>query len=133
MRPRLSWLTAVIGLTGVALLIPSAGKVQPPSGTLRFVAGVIVASFNPSEGAMKTRDIALPHASVFLVRPTDLNTPLASALSDLGGRFIIKTDQTGDFSLCVAADGFTRVCAPKQFTLGAAVSVSYGSLRIALP
>src|SRR5947207_9812704 len=131
MRPRFSSNLAMLGLTCIALLIPTVATVQPSSNTLRFVRGVVVVTVGPTQAERKVRDIALPHASVSLVRPSDVNAPLASALSDLSGRFIIKTDLTGDFSLCVAADGFTRTCAPKRFTLGSAPSISYGTLPIA--
>jgi cytochrome c5 len=65
----------------------------------------------------ETKEIALPHASVFLVPFDDRTNPVASTLSDLSGRFSLKTDQTGLFALCVEADGFQSFCSEEVFSL----------------
>ena len=136
MNRRLSVVLFVSGLAGIVALIPSTGMVQPASSRAHFVRGTVEVPVGLSPltavTALKTKNIALPHASVFLVRLNDLNRPLASALTDLSGRFIIKTHETGIFTLCVEADGFRRTCATKEFRIVQAV-YAYGTLRLPLP
>jgi cytochrome c5 len=99
---------------------------------MRFVRGTVIATTTGQQDQKISREIALPNARVFLVRPGDLTTPVASALSDLSGRFIMKTDQMGDFRLCAEADGFARTCATKEFGLVEA-AFSYGNLEVHVP
>jgi cytochrome c5 len=86
-----------------------------------FVRGFVAASvFNiagANTAAPRTKDIALPNAKVFLVPASSLNTPVTSALTDLSGRFALKTQKTGTFKICIEAEGFPRFCPTKEFRL----------------
>src|SRR2546425_5123038 len=112
---------------------PRASEAQGPNQTL-FVRGFVAAAVQSTVAgaAVKTKDIALPNAKVFLVPFNDLNKVIASSPTDLSGRFGIKTDQTGTFTLCVEADGFPRFCPSAEFRLFK-TSKYYGALRLPLP
>ena len=81
---------------------------------LSFVNGYVVVSVS-SEGK-KRKEIALPHAEVFLVDDKNRN-PVASTTTDLSGRFNLKTDKTGIYQICVKAEGFTSRCSRNEFRL----------------
>src|SRR5882757_2554231 len=140
MKLRLAFLVLTVsGLFAAAALIPTLGTTQPAPKGIHFVRGTVMVPVGGAQtltlvavAAPRGRDIALPRASVFLVRPNALNVPVASALSDLSGRFLIKTKESGTFTLCVEADGFKRFCADKQFTVVKPV-FSYGNFRLPLP
>ncbi|MEK6282989.1 MAG: hypothetical protein AABN95_21740 [Acidobacteriota bacterium] len=124
-------LIVVALLLGISIWLvwhPRPGEAQRrgPNRTLfvhGFVAAVVVG------GIEKSKDIALPNAKVFLVPFNDLNKIIASSPTDLSGRFAIKTDQTGTFTLCVEADGFPRFCPKSEFRLFG-TSKYYGTLRL---
>ncbi|XIA62100.1 carboxypeptidase-like regulatory domain-containing protein [Bradyrhizobium sp. TZ2] len=120
----------------VPFLVSTPAFVQPASSKLHFVRGTVVvpvvSMHTPVVAAPRAKEIALPHARVFLVRPNALTTPIASALSDLSGRFLIKTDQSGVFTLCVEADGFKRTCASKEFRFERPAHW-YGHLSLPIP
>jgi len=80
----------------------------------------------------KIKDIALPNAKVFLVPFNNLNQPVASALTDLSGRFALKTDKTGTFTVCIEAEGFPRFCPRREFRLFR-TSQYLGTLQLPLP
>jgi cytochrome c5 len=121
----LNTLTATLTAAAAVIWISQRGGAQPPPNKNLFVRGFVEASV--SARVEKLKLIALPHASVFLVRAGQLNTPVASALSDLSGRFSIRTSETGTFQLCVEADGFPRFCPSKEFRLFS-LPVRYGHL-----
>ena len=93
-----------------------------------FVYGFVVAAVIPQ--TQKSKDIALPHAKVFLVPINDLNKPLASSLTDLSGRFALKTNQAGVFTLCVEAEGFPRTCSGKEFRLEKGATIHSDTIRL---
>lgn len=138
MKLKLALLVLVVsGLFAAAALIPTIGTTQPAPKGIHFVRGTVVVPVGAARtftavASLRGRDIALPHASVFLVRLNALNVPVASAVSDLSGRFLIKTKESGPFTLCVEADGFKRFCADKQFTVAQSV-IAYGNFRLPLP
>jgi cytochrome c5 len=130
-----AWIVSALVVVAVAVLVPTVGRVQPVSGKAHFVRGTVeVSLISPQIGAasQKLKDIALPNANVFLVRLNATNVPLASATTDLSGRFIIKTHQSGIFTLCVEAEGFKRFCATKEFRF-AQPTFSYGILHLPMP
>ncbi len=101
---------------------------QPPgSGKSLFVNGfVLVPVTNQTK---QVAAIELPHASVFLVQAANTSLVVASAQTDLSGRFTIKTNKTGLFRLCVEADGFPRTCPEKRFAIEPKLgSVRYGNV-----
>ena len=110
----------------------------PGTGKSLFVNGFVVVpitdgSLQATAVAHQVAAIALPHANVFLVQATDTNAVVASAQTDLSGRFTIKTAKTGLFRLCVEAEGFTRTCPEKRFELEPKLgSVRYGDLLLPL-
>ena len=94
---------------------PRPTEAQAPNRSL-FVRGFVAAAVtniadSPGE---RTKDIALPNAKVFLVPFNNTNQPVASAPTDLSGRFAIKTDKTGTFTICIEAAGFPRFCPSKD-------------------
>jgi len=118
---------AILACTCVWLVSrPRPTEAQRPNRTL-FVRGFVVAAV--TGGVEKLKDIALPNAKVFLVPFNDLNTPVASALTDLSGRFAIKTNKTGTFTLCIEAEGFPRFCSGNEFRLFS-TSNYMGTLRL---
>jgi cytochrome c5 len=118
----------------IVIWLLKVSTAQPASQQTFFVRGYVAASVTTE--TQRRKDIALPHASVFLVRFNDLNTPLTSALSDLSGRFALKTNETGVFTLCVEADGFPRSCSGQEFRIDPTSPQSgnnvlrYGTLRL---
>lgn len=100
---------------GVFTSTPAA----PPVDRALFVRGFVAVPVGATAtiAAVKRREIALPSASVFLVRASAPTVPIASALTDLSGRFGIKTTERGVFMLCVEAPGFVRSCQSKEFAL----------------
>src|SRR5579872_6886597 len=83
------------------LLLPAFAHAQPASPREHFIRGTVAVAV--TDDKQKARDIFLPHAAVLLVRQTAPTTAIASALTDLSGRFIIKTQEVGVFMLCVEA------------------------------
>ncbi|MBI1850337.1 MAG: hypothetical protein HYR85_08345 [Planctomycetes bacterium] len=126
-----------LAVAGAATVVLALGMNQRANVEFHFVRGTVVVPIH-AQPQQETRTpevaktIALPHASVYLVRPKDPSRPIASALSDLSGRFIIKTDETGAFSLCVEAEGFDRHCEEKEFRF-AGPALWYGDLILPLP
>jgi len=113
---------------------PRPTEAQGPGKTL-FVRGFVAAGVTStveSASALKIKDIALPNAKVFLVPFNNTNQPVDSALTDLSGRFAIKTDKTGTFMVCIEAEGFPRFCPQNQFRLFR-TSQYLGTLRVPLP
>jgi hypothetical protein len=113
---------------------PRPTEAQGPNHSL-FVRGFVAAAVtNIADTATteKIKDIALPNAKVFLVPFNDLNHPVASALTDLSGRFALKTAKTGTFTVCIEAQGFPRFCPQKEFRLFR-VSQYLGTLRVPVP
>jgi hypothetical protein len=53
-------------------------------------------------------------------------------LTDLSGRFAIKTEKTGTFTICIEAEGFPRFCQQREFRLFR-TSQYLGTLRVPLP
>lgn len=128
LKLKLIVVTLLLGISIWLVWHPRPGEAQGP-GPKRtlfvrgFVAAVVVSATE------KTKDIALPNAKVFLVPFNDLNKVIASSPTDLSGRFAIKTDQTGTFTLCVEADGFPRFCPKQEFRLFS-TSKYYSTLRL---
>jgi hypothetical protein len=121
----------ILSLTLVAwVLISKAGFVQSQTDNL-FVRGTVIATLrSPAPvGGQKTKEVALPHASVFLVPFGDRAHPVASTLSDLSGRFLLKTPKKGVFSVCVEADGFNGNCSNKEFSLQT-TSHNFGDFKV---
>jgi cytochrome c5 len=112
-----------------ALLFPEPSRLQPTTPREHFVRGHVAAVVPVDQ--QKLRDIFLPHASVFLVRQNAMSTPVASAVTDLSGRFMIKTREIGVFLLCVEAQGFPRTCPDKVFRDPLPVTDA-GTLRLPL-
>lgn len=131
MKTKFAWILSVAGAVAAAVSMPAPGFAQQPTNAGHIVGGSVVATFLTERERVK--QIRLPHASVFLVRPNDLNTALGSALTDLSGRFLIKTHVSGAFKLCAQADGFRRLCAKKTFVLSAAPAYSYGTFELPAP
>jgi hypothetical protein len=104
-------------LASAAYWIEQNGKAQPPTKRYHFVRGTVVAVVQGAGGAaaVPAREIALPAAKVYLVRTTDLKTPLTANVTDLSGRFGLKTLQDGVFTVCAEAEGFPRQCVSKEF------------------
>ncbi len=73
-----------------------------------YVSGYISAPV--SLPGQKIKDIALPHANVFLINPTVSPDPIASTVSDLSGRFKLSSNKSGVHEICVEAKGFPRSC-----------------------
>ena len=108
---------AALVFIAAAILGPRQGLAQVGSKPL-FLRGDVFASIQfQTSTASFHKDIALPHASVFLVAANNLSTPIASALSDLSGRFMLKTDQNGIFRLCIEAEGIKRFCPDNRVAL----------------
>jgi len=109
---------------------PRPTEAQGPPRTL-FVRGFVNAAVFNIVGAtgQRTKDIALPNAKVFLVPFNNTNAPVASALTDLSGRFALKTNKTGTFTVCIEAEGFPRFCPTKEFRLFR-TSQYLGALRL---
>lgn len=132
---RLKLLVIAVLLGAVAWVVwrPQPSEAQGPSPTL-FVRGFVAVSVvNPTAVAVvSARDVFLPNAKVFLVPFNDLTHPIASTVTDLSGRFALKTNKSATFTICVEADGFPRFCAPNEFRL-TKVSKYYGTLRLPLP
>ncbi|SMF56569.1 PKD domain-containing protein [Tistlia consotensis] len=111
------------GLAALLLLptLQGAARAAPPVEW--FVKGTVETQFllpgSPSE--KRQQSVALPHVSVFLYRARDPRKPIASTLSDLSGRFLLKTGEKGPFTLCVEAEGFRRDCPGKPFEAGGPV------------
>jgi hypothetical protein len=127
---------AVSALVALVLSLLSCINVPPPlpqSPTNLFVGGTIIAVVGPTANG-KAKEVALPHASVYLVPFGDRAHPVASTLSDLSGRFILKTTKSGVFSLCVEADGFLvggrGDCDSREFSMRS-VNVSFGNIKLA--
>ncbi|HLO00215.1 MAG TPA: carboxypeptidase-like regulatory domain-containing protein [Pyrinomonadaceae bacterium] len=129
LKIKLIVVTLLLGVSIWLICQPRPGEAQVPGRTL-FVRGFVAVGI--PEATQKLKDIALPNARVFLVRFDDLNKVIASSPTDLSGRFAIKTDATGTFTLCVAADGFPRFCSGQEFRLFK-TSKYYGTLRLPLP
>lgn len=113
---------------------PRPTEAQGPNHSL-FVRGFVAAAVTniaDTTTTEKIKDIALPNAKVFLVPFNDLNHPVASALTDLSGRFALKTAKTGTFTVCIEAEGFPRFCPQKEFRLFR-VSQYLGTLRLPVP
>src|SRR5215216_744667 len=113
---------------------PRPTEAQGPNKFL-FVRGFVAAGVTSTvagASAVKIKDIALPNAKVFLVPFNNLNQPVDSALTDLSGRFAIKTDKTGTFTICIEAEGFPRFCQQREFRLFR-TSQYLGTLRVPLP
>lgn len=89
---------------------------QPEDG---FVRGTVIASLGSQSivAVVKTKNIALPHAKIFLYSARDKTHPVASTESDLSGRFLLKTLKKGIYILCVEADGFAGYCSTKKLSL----------------
>jgi hypothetical protein len=124
----------------VFLLVVLAGGywVRPGQSQVRtkhyqFVRGTVVAVVQGATAGIASvglREIALPRARVFLVKTSDLNHPLTSVLSDLSGRFALKTMEEGVFTVCVEAEGFQRVCQDKQFRFAGDKPQLLGKVRV---
>jgi cytochrome c5 len=113
---------------------PRPTEAQGPNKTL-FVRGFVAAGVTSTVAgvtAQQIKDIALPNAKVFLVPFNNPNQPVDSAMTDLSGRFAIKTDKTGTFRVCIEAEGFPRTCPQKEFRL-VRTSQYLGTLRVPLP
>src|SRR6185369_1075386 len=115
---------------------PRPTEAQGPNHSL-FVRGFVAAAVTnivdtATTAAPKSKDIALPNAKVVLVPFNDLDHPVASALTDLSGRFALKTAKTGTFTVCIEAQGFPRFCPQKEFRLFR-VSQYLGTLRLPVP
>ncbi len=121
---------AIISLAMVAIWPPKARVAQPAPGKKMFVYGFVSAAVLQTTPVQKIKDIALPNAKVFLVRSNNLNAPLASSLTDLSGRFALKTTQTGVFTLCVEAEGFPRTCSRKEFRLDQGAAKHSDTIRL---
>jgi hypothetical protein len=98
----------------------------------RIASCMALSPLSSTPKTQKTKDIFLPNAKVFLVPFNDLTHPVASTVTDLSGRFALKTKKTGTFSICIEADGFPRVCPKSQFRLFN-TSEYLGTLRIPTP
>ena len=113
---------------------PLPTEAQGPNKTL-FVRGFVAVPITNAvvgAAAQPIKDIALPNAKVFLVPFNNLNQPVGSSQTDLSGRFAIKTDKTGTFTVCIEAQGFPRFCPQKEFRLFR-TSQYLGTLRLPLP
>lgn len=75
-----------------------------------YVVVPVITAGTESRRTESPKSIALPRARVFLFNRNISPKPLASALSDLSGRFALKTDKPGAYELCVNADGFDMAC-----------------------
>jgi cytochrome c5 len=131
MKFKFTAILSVAGALAAALSFPAPNFAQQPDNRSHIVGGSVVATFLTEHE--RAKQIRLPHASVFLVRQSDRNTALGSALTDLSGRFLLKTQASGIFMLCVQADGFQRLCAQKTFTLSAAPAYAYGTFELPAP
>jgi len=111
------------GLAMLLVLPPSQGAAQAAPPVERFVKGTVETPFLlvGAPDHKRQRSVALPHASVFLYLARDLNKPVASTLSDLSGRFLLKTGEKGPFTLCVEAQGFKRGCPGKPLEFARSV------------
>ena len=121
-------------LTGILLLFFLAAgpaQMQTPNNN-RFVHGTVIAVLGSAQEG-KVTEVELPHASVFLVRSINPDAPVASTLSDLSGRFILKTPERGVFYPCVEAKGFVVSprgrCSGKEFSLRDA-NINFGAVRV---
>ncbi|MCU1268548.1 MAG: domain containing protein [Acidobacteria bacterium] len=129
LRLKLIVVGILLGVCAWLVFHPRASEAQVKGQNL-FVRGFVAAVV--TGGEQKIKEIALPNAKVFLVPFNDLTKVIASSPTDLSGRFAIKTDQTGTFTLCVEADGFPRFCSTDEFRL-LRTSKYYGTLRLPLP
>ena len=132
-RIKLLIIAVLLGVVGWLVWRPQPSEAQGPNPTL-FVRGFVAVSVaTPTAGAVITpREVFLPNAKVFLVPFNDLTHPVASTITDLSGRFALKTNKSATFTICVEAEGFARFCAPNEFRL-TKVSKYYGTLRLPIP
>ena len=118
----------------LALLVAPLGaglaQAQTPSPREHFVKGSVAVAVQAA--GEKAHDVFLPHASVFLVEQAAPTVAIASAITDLSGRFLIKTAKVGIFILCIEATGFQRTCEDKAFRNPVPV-VDAGTLHLAFP
>jgi cytochrome c5 len=132
-QKRLARFCAATFTTAAALLLLTAcPPTRAPFAGHLFVHGTVVAVLGASRATKTTTQvIALPHANVFLIPPGDRAHPVASTVSDLSGRFILKTLKRGAFELCVEAEGFAaisdRPCNPLRLETA---SVSLGDVPV---
>lgn len=129
-KPSITLARVIIAVTTVLILALQSMVLAQPSPTTgnTFVRGTVVASVSPAQNlvgvaaGVKSKDIALPNAKVFLAPFGDPGHAVASTLSDLSGRFMLKTTKRGLFMLCVEAEGFSiggglKNCDGREFKL----------------
>ncbi len=114
------------------IVVPPAPPGPSLAGPLGFVRGTVVVVFSDPKGDNVRREIALPGAKVFLVPYKAQSSPVASTLSDLSGRFLLKTEKKDIFLVCVEADGFDRTCGEQRVIFDQG-SVAYGNLALRAP
>jgi mono/diheme cytochrome c family protein/cytochrome c5 len=114
------WMSLAALSFGLAVWLPSAAG----AATQSFVQGYVVTSLD------KKREIAIPQVSVFLIPESPTDKPVASALTDLSGRFMLKTDVKGVFKLCVKAEGYESSCPKRELALGTGINRRLGNVVI---
>lgn len=125
---------ALLVVAGSLAIVSEIGVLaQPlPATDNLFVRGTVIAALR-SPGREKIKEVALPHASVYLAPFGDRSHPVASTLSDLSGRFLLKTTKRGVFGLCVEAEGFVLGsggnCSGNEFSLQTS-NVNFGDLKV---
>lgn len=133
LKLKLIVILVLASVCGWLITRPRPTEAQGPP-RIHFVRGFVVASVTniaDSTTTEKIKDIALPNAKVFLVPFNNLTSPVASSLTDLSGRFALKTDKTGTFTICIEAQGFPRFCPQKEFRLFS--SQYLGTVRLPVP
>ena len=134
LKLKLILILVLASICGWLITRPRPTEAQGPNRIL-FVRGFVAASITNIIAAAtteKTKDIALPNAKVFLVPFNSLDSPVASSLTDLSGRFALKTEKTGTFTICIEAKGFPRFCPQKEFRL-VRTSQYLGTVRLPIP
>ena len=121
---RLASLILIAILANVSWCPRAAG--QPSFRRQRFVRGTVVGAVRQGDG-LALREIELSRARATLY--DNQNKPIASNETDLSGRFSLKTQEQGLFTLCVEAQGFVRRCYNSEFTLSEQ-PVLLGTIRL---
>ena len=117
-------LTVLACLVIAAIAFPKSSRAQPTNQEPVYARGYVLAVVQ--DRFEKTKEIALPHAVVYLADIQDQAKPLASTVTDLSGHFQVKADETRVYVLCVKAEGFQDNCLQNEFR----TSRDFGHVKI---
>lgn len=115
---------AALQAMATGLLLLAASDPAAAAAPASFVHGSVVAQMG------KQRAILLPEAKVFLMTQGATPKPVASAVTDLSGRFVIKTFDSGAYTLCVEAAGFAPQCLRGELGLAPGSTRRVGNLGL---